>query len=168
MTSIPPDALAQGVLLALDRDRARMLFGAREPLSLQETVCELVTCESLWEERDALALEGRGPAIQRVLDAVPLSDLDTRPLLAQTLTGGRPLADQDPWHVFVVRPDVVPQVADALAKIDVADLQRTVTAGNSEAGGARTIALLAEILEFYRRAAERRSAVAYCVGQMTN
>lgn len=165
MTQTPSDALAQGVLFALDRDRAKLMFGARELAALQATVLEFLATDALWSEQSILTLEHRGTAIQRALDASPVSDPDTRPALAQALTGGRPLADEATWHAYVVRPDLVPHVADALAQLDVAEFQQVLMSLNSDAAGGRAVELFEELRAFYRRAAEQRCAVAYCIGQ---
>ena len=151
--------LDQGVLLVLDRDRAKEIFAAREPANLLEFIKTQAGDGSLVDAGFVLDLQGSGDRLQNQLVDPALTSDDLRPVLEATLLGGRPLADEQGFQVRLVRPDLVRQIASALDTIDGPTFaaQWPESADQSR----NVIAELDSIRQLYRRAAEARAAVVF-------
>ena len=110
--------LAEGALVALDRDRAKQLFGARGSDALKAFLAELVESEPPGQDGRIVCCRGMARPLQEVLDTCPSVDDDSRPALQQAIWGGRPLSDEPDLQVRLVRPDLVPHVAEGAREFE--------------------------------------------------
>ena len=104
-----------GVHLALDRDNAKRLFGCRDEVARMSCVHKIRS--DLQGSAQENELGESWETFHRCLsrDATESSAGDDP--LDHCILGGRHLCDEDDLIVFV-RPDMVPHLADSLAKID--------------------------------------------------
>lgn len=142
-------SLKQGMLVVLDRDRAKQLFGAREPAKLREVLNQLAT-DSQWVNSERMVtLDAQAELLQELLSS---GDND-EPALDQAILGGRPLADEPSLRVRVVRPDMVAHVASALQAF-----RASPRAGQ---GSAHQAEILTRIEKLYAQAVDEAGAVAF-------
>ncbi len=153
--------LAEGALVALDRDRAKQLFGARGSDALKAFLAELVESEPPGQDGRIVCCRGMARPLQEVLDTCPSVDDDSRPALQQAIWGGRPLSDEPDLQVRLVRPDLVPHVAEALANLNIdAVVEHLPTDALQGEGRDRARRVLGQLRRLYADAARERWAVA--------
>ena len=108
-------AVAGGVLIALDRDAAKAFFGCRDDVSRRAFVLE-----RLGEPTQASTRLGNcWQSLQRCLADGTLVPGAGTPPLSWCLLGGRPMAESAAGRIFLLRPDMVQQVNAALGDIDM-------------------------------------------------
>ena len=150
--------LTQGLLAALDRDRAKQVFAAKQPDALQQFLEDLTGDQALGESGAVVTLSRQATFLQQTLLSDSIASEATRPLLELALLGGRALADDADLKVRLVRPDVVPKIAHALASIDADRFKDSWANGETVDQAA---ALLAVVQQLYQQAEERRCAVLF-------
>ena len=151
-------------LVALDREHSKQFFAARvdtERLSFVRQLMDRGTTA-------AVALDKTWIALYRLLhreDLLATESLDAA-ALGMALAGGRPMHENTDSVVTLLRPDLVPIVADALQAVRLerlAELAENAQTGHiSPTLDARTwVALADRLLQFYRQAKQSTSAVAF-------
>lgn len=114
---------ARGVHFALTRDEAKRLFAAKTDDALREFLEDLEESSDVWDEGRAQESDKAWDAIHRSLSDGTLEPASGEPPLNQCVLGGRELHRGDGCLVTLVRPDMVPHVAQALAGITREDLR---------------------------------------------
>ena len=110
-----------GLLIALDRDRAKQLFAAKTADLLEEFFTTCCQDTAFVDSQMVVDCGGNWAVLKEELTATCESaDDDVRPLLQLMIDGFRPLLDEP--DSFLVRPDLVPQIAAVLDGIDTAGL----------------------------------------------
>lgn len=163
MNDAPHPSLDRGVLLALGRDHAKQLFAAKQPELLQEFLESLLADAKLQQQNAVTDLAGLWQPLQDVLTKPELvADEADRQGLALCLLGGRPLPGEPALIARLVRPDVVPQLSVALAKVS----PEAVGGGWSDEA-TKTLAQerFAAIVQLYKQAAAERAAIVFAACQ---
>lgn len=152
---------AQGLLMVFDRDRSKLLFGAKDPDSLLAVLDGVRSDRQLWKDGLIISCRKLADALQQALSECDVPDESLRPALEQTFLGGRSLADGPPLVVSLVRPDIVPHVYAALKRVPSA----AVKAKLPEAVAGAAYELFLSTRAVYEIAAEERSAVVYAAAK---
>lgn len=139
------------LLLSLDRDAARQLFGCRQS-GQWDVVIDRLLEESHGRPGSRCVLERGVSDLRRLLVAVPPLDA--------SLPDTQPLAVTDRRSICLVRPDLVARIAEAWQGVDVGELLKGELA-NGDGEGAE---VLAELKRFYVQAAGDGCAVVCLVG----
>ncbi len=153
--NIDPTVLKRGVLFAVDRDRAKSLFAARGDDALRDCIRDFAAAESIWSENSAIDCEGNWQAIDASLSA-----MEGKAQLDHCLLGGRPMYQGSEMTVTLVRPDLVPHLANLLAEVEDDALRESLPA---DVDFADLQATFVKIRELYRFAVEHRAAVVFAV-----
>lgn len=153
--NIGPTVLKQGILMAIDRDGAKSLFGARGDNALRDFLIERVADEAIWKEKSAISFQGHWRAI-----AACLNQIDGNAQLDQCILGGRPMYHGAEMTVTLVRPDLVPHLADGLAVVaDNAFSAQLPASQDREAVWATFL----QMKQLFQSAAEDRHAIVFAV-----
>jgi len=153
-----PDFRA-GYAVSLSREEARDVFGCRSDEALRATVGlvlakHLAGAPSGDETPRVICCFGAWKVQQALLNSVGGEEA----LLRQALTGGRPLSQAEDQVVRVVRPDIVPQIADALESLPREKLTAAFESGSDAEKNLRAIEQLTQL---YRAAAGTGMAVLF-------
>jgi hypothetical protein len=156
MTDPSQGRFATGALIALDREASKQLFASRDPALLREFLLDAfaraepttwVDCANQWSD------------LERLFDRYS-GDPTMGPALKQCFTGGRSLCNTDDLGVAMVRPDLVPHAATALAQFPVEAIDQELTPARADV--ARDV--LSQVTAFYQYAARQRAAVVFVHG----
>ena len=150
---------------ALDREDAKQLFGCRDETALRDVVQQWAESDLIWEEQRVVRCAACWPALHRCLSDGSL-DLDGGEFpLNHVFLGGRSMANNELLLVALVRPDMVPMVAQAMASLSREELQQAYE--NLEESQRETADFEAiwnafeTARDFFARSAEQRHAVAF-------
>ena len=150
--------LTTAVLIALDLDQSKQFFGHRDDAARLEFVKSLASANSLNVGKTWRALEEVLSDNKHEPDGVPSP-------LSLCLSGGRPMQKSGPEIVSLLRPDMVPVVAEALQSLNSSAIQERYAKLDQPL--AATVSVedvknsLEELSSFYRHAADERSAVVF-------
>ncbi|MCA9170463.1 MAG: DUF1877 family protein [Planctomycetales bacterium] len=147
----------QGVLMVFDRDRSKQLFGAKDPESLRQVLEAARADRVLWKDGLAVSCGGAADRLQVILSECEVPDEALRPALEQAFTGGRVLSEDTSFQVYLVRPDIVPHVYDALKRVRSA----TVKSHLDLTTESHVYDLFLSARAIYEVAADERSAIVY-------
>jgi hypothetical protein len=164
--------LEQGVLIALDRSRAKLLFAAKQNAdsdsgALRSFLETQLEDDQLWQQQAIACLGG---AWQRLHDQLtdprisPASS-DQSQLLAMSILGGRSLSESERLLVRLLRPDLASHVHVALAGISL-DVWRQSWESSDDmqlADGGQAADKLQDLRRVYQVAAQTQSAVVFAV-----
>ncbi|MFO0916181.1 MAG: hypothetical protein U0795_24700 [Pirellulales bacterium] len=134
------------LLLAVDRDGARQLFGCRQS-GQWDVVIDRLLEESQNRPGSRCLLDPTASALRRLLTAAPPLDA--------SLPDSTPLATTDRRSIYLVRPDLVARLAEAWQTLDVAELLKGGVVADDKVAAER----LAELKRFYQQAAGDGCAV---------
>lgn len=151
MPPVPP-----GLFFSLSRDDAKTLFVCKNAEDVRQLIAGL-------KARPANEENGCdvGPAWETLHRC--LSEGNTPPL-NQAVLGGRAMDKGYAGTVNLVRPDIVPHIADALAALSEAELQARFDRHSPESANfAYTWSRLTALRDFYRRAATAGDAILFVV-----
>lgn len=153
--------LKHGVLAALDRDRAKQLFAAaKDPAALSAFVDQLLDDQALRQQHQLVDLDGQADAVQAVLVDVAVEDDPQQSALELTLLGGRRLGGGDAApSAWMVRPDIVPAIAQSLADLSETAYAEAWTRQFGSDSLPVATELLGKIRTLYVAAAETQAAV---------
>ncbi len=157
-------------LVALDRDLAKQLFGIRDAPQRLQFVQSLMTSHSGSKDCSTrLSFDNTWTELHAVLceiDPPPTGD-DSLPPLTMALAGGRPLHIEAESLVTMLRPDLVPVVADAIQAIHEHDIRTASQAATVKSDGGkphsavRFAATIDQMKQFYQEAKQTHSAVVF-------
>ncbi len=161
-----PISLGQGVLLALTRDDSKALFACRTDEALLEFLQDRFN-DSDWRKEGRLAsCDGVWRTLHACLtcDSVEAEANRVDQAIGQCLLGGRKLYRGDDHIVALIRPDMVPHIASALAEMTQEELrgrlERSETSPNERAL-ASSWKVVERLREFYALAANAGNAVVF-------
>jgi hypothetical protein len=144
-------------LYSLTRDEAKGLFAAAKNCELTSFVSALRAPENVRSSQRICDVPAEWQVLQTCLNTE---------LLAQSFAGGRELLCSERQIAALVRPDLVPHVAQALDDFTSDHLR--VAFGRLEPvpaiGVEALLDLLATTRDFYRRAAEEGNSVLFAAG----
>ena len=150
--------LTHAVLMALDRDASKAFFGRRDDAGRMDFVKSFVGGSTL-------DITQSWKAMERLFAAVETEPDETPSPLNLCLSGGRPMRASGSEIVSLLRPDMVPIVANALAELDVVAIQtrydRLDVEFTSELSIDDVQQRVNDLALFYRDAAEQRSAIVF-------
>lgn len=156
---------ASGLLVVLHRDRAKEVFGSRDPSRLMQVLEDIVSSAG---DSDVVSCDGHWKILHRVLGDGSLTPDGGDLPLNQCVLGGRPLDAGDAMTVRLVRPDMVVHIATALAQLTSTDLESrfetaVAAADSAEEANLEIVTLLVDRLRsIFEAAARDRAAVAFC------
>lgn len=146
----------QGVLCVLGREPAKQVFAARDQQTLIAAVNQLI------EAADAAACancQGCWQTLQQCF-SVDSAESEGPGVLAECVAGGRQLQRAPGSIVSMVRPDLVPHIADQLEVMDEQRFLRLV-----DRVGATNVSelwpIVLDVARVYRRAADEKSAMIF-------
>lgn len=151
--------------IALDRDTAKQLFGHKEPDALQQFVAGLIEDFSQGSAGKILKQPASWSIIESCLQG-QLSVAAENSLLSQVFQGGRPLATSEAFSVTLIRPDMVPIVAQQMSDVTEPTL-RNEFAGATDGELTEPVDQLLDewnsTRDFFQQASERRDAIIFTV-----
>ena len=153
--NIDSTVLRRGVLLAIDRDGAKSLFGARGDDALRDFISRLATESSIWSEQSAVDCQGNWQIIDQCL-----GQMENGAQLQQCLLGGRPMYQGSEMTVTLIRPDLVPHLASGLDGVDDEALRKSLPADQDFAD---MYATFQHLRDLYRSAAGQRLSIVFAV-----
>ena len=157
-----PSESSNGLLLIIERDQAKQLFGAKGDEPLMEFLSSFVADES--NATNILDLQQRWRNLHSAFCGGDDSTEAGSPPLNQCILGGRPLSsDDEKMIVRLVRPDVIQHIANASNEFDIEASKGHYESENSDADWEAGRSLLENVLQHFRTAAEKRAAVVFFV-----
>lgn len=146
MDSTTEPTWRDGVYLAVGRDRAKTLFAAKTTEALNRFFDDCCADAELVASDGFVSCQGAWPELKQHLESLAsAADEETRPLLEWAARGTRPVGQDG--QSFVVRPDMVPLIAEAL--------KSPASSGNADVD-----ALRVRVRQVYEAASAERAAVA--------
>ena len=161
-----------GTLFSLTRDEAKGLFAAAKSSQLVPFIYGLRAPADV-RSADRLLDTGGWWIILQKCFTMGGNEAVSAAILRQSFAGGRVLHRHEDQVVSLLRPDMVPHVAKALAEFSDDDLLAAFGRLELEAGSGETRSdadfqavarLLAATREFYGRAAEQGSSILFAAG----
>lgn len=160
------ETLTGGVLFFLSREHAKTFFALKDDQQLVEFMRELIDSDA---DVPRVATAGYWETLHRCLSDGTLNPSGGQPPLNHCLLGGRQMYQSTERVVSLVRPDIVPQVAAALAEVDQSwfrdRFESTAAAAGNDPFDQETCADAYGLIESMRRlfevAAEQKGAVVF-------
>ena len=115
--------LKQAFHLALSREDAKQLFGCRDEESLREWIQQFVESDTVWKEQRVVRHVGHWRTLHQCLSDGSLDPDGGEFPLNHVFLGGRKMVNSDSTLVAMIRPDMVPIIADAMASHSREQLQ---------------------------------------------
>ena len=151
----------QGILMVFDRDRSKQLFAAKDTESLLAVVNAARADRQLWKDGLAVSCQGVANRLQEIVSECEVPDENIRPALDQAFLGGRTLSTDPALQVYLVRPDIVPHVYDALKRVRSATIKSHLDLATETV----VYDLFLSARAIYEVAADERSAIVYVVSK---
>lgn len=104
----------QGAHIILTRDDAKRVFGAPDDATVRKVVTELRNCKKHREAKLVLETGAAWDAIHRCLTEGTLDPAEGEFPINHAILGGKRLHRGADFEAIMVRPDIVPHVAEAL------------------------------------------------------
>ena len=135
--------------LAIDRDNAKVMFSVREPHALHAFLSEY---QYLEEQR--LDVADYWQQVNECLQKIGQENEQLAVPLSMAFDGGRPLLNEPPKRVFLVRPDVVGYLGTILSELNLEEVECTLDIRSE----------LARLRDFYVLAAKSLQCVIFTTG----
>ncbi len=153
----------RGVHFAVSDPELKQLLAARGDEAVMEQIEEI---EGRWDKAWLIETDSAWWAIH-----LALTSKRAPPGLGRAVLGGRPLHKGDDYHVILVEAKDVPDIADALARLDESSFKRLYEQIDRKAYGrplstedfAYTWESFVPLQKFWKQAADARRAVAFTV-----
>ncbi len=140
---------AVNALLAVDRDNAKAMFAAREPDALR-----LFLKEYQYSPEQRLDVADCWQEVNEFLQKIGQENEGLAVPLAMVFNGGRPLLNEPPEQIFLVRPDVVGYLGNILGEFNLEEFECSDN----------ILSELARLRDFYAQAAKTMQCVIFTKG----
>ena len=135
--------------LAIDRDNAKVMFSVREPNALHAFLSDY---QYLEEQR--LDVADYWQQVNECLQKIGQENEQLAVPLSMAFDGGRPLLNEPPKRVFLVRPDVVGYLGTILSELNLEEIECTLDIRDE----------LTRLRDFYVLAAKSLQCVIFTTG----
>ena len=162
-----------GWYLILNREEAKQLFAAREDTAVRDVVENLLKRRTAQKDDTTLDCGGLWDPIHRSLTDGTLDPEGGRFPINHCVLGGKQLFKGDAFEVVVVRPDIVPHVAEAihgLKRVEVQENYRSISAddyGKQPTDEEFDLVwnMLSQVRILFEDAADNRDAILFAVSR---
>ena len=137
------------VFLAIDRENAKVMFSVRESNAL----CAFLS-DYQYVEEQRLDVADYWQQVNECLQKIGLENEQLAIPLSMAFDGGRPLLNEPPKRVFLVRPDVVGYLGTILSELKLEEIECTLDIRSE----------LTRLREFYVLAAKSLQCVIFTTG----
>ena len=161
--------VGKGFLILMDRADAKQLFAHKEPGGIRKFVEQLTQSKEYRQSQRILDLGTTWDGIHRCLTEGTLDPEGGEPPLNHAILGGKQLLKTDEYFVSLVRPDMTPYVAEAVANVRYDDFHKSYLALDSQDYGhalsekdfERHWVAFQQLLLFYESGAQDLDAVLF-------